>query len=81
MFRRIPARELALENLHSLVSFKIVLKKHLDLSEHGHKGNVEEDADGGGEQPGGEVALRAQHQAHHLGGIILKVGSASCDPT
>ena len=40
-----------------MVPFKIVLKKHLDLSEHGHEGNVEEDADGSGKQPGGKVAL------------------------
>ena len=76
-----PARELALENLHQDQLFNIALKKHLDLSEHGHEGNIEEDADGGGKQPGGEVALRAQHQAGHLGSIILKVGSARCDPT
>ena len=40
-----------------MVPFKIVLKKHLDLSEHGHEGNIEEDADGSSKQPGGKVAL------------------------
>ena len=38
----------------------------LDLGEHGDEGNVEEDPDGGSQQPGGEFAPGAQHQPGHL---------------
>ena len=39
----------------------------LDLGEHGDEGDVEEDANGGGEKPGRELSTWTEHQAGHLG--------------
>ena len=35
----------------------------LQLGEHGDQRHVEEDSDSAGQEPGGEVALSAEHQA------------------
>ena len=35
----------------------------LQLGEHGDQRHVEEDSDCAGQEPGGEVALSAEHQA------------------
>ena len=48
----------------------------LDLGEHGHEGDVEEDPDGGRQQPGRKLSSRTQHQPGHLGAVHDKIDSS-----
>ena len=45
----------------------------LDLGEHAHEGDIEENPNGGGKQPRRELTTRTQHQAGNLGADYQKV--------